>query len=315
MLSSDPNVPYRSCNDLAETIPSGDIDGYINLIFPLDISLSDAVSFSSKTSSANIYVFFNNADEIVKHLHELKKLQYIIDNVILDDRVARREVSSQLQHETKLLNSCINDNLTANNGAVTWVFKGKAFPIESEKDVNQLLSEVCAEVYDQTPIIQNELFNKQKLSSAISLARVNLLDAMLSHNNEKDFGIAENAFPPEKTIYYTLFHETGMHRLDEDGSYYLDEPTTDGIMPLWNVCCDFLQNSIEKEQKLTSLIKTLKEKPYKLKQGVIDFWLPIFLYVKQQSFALYNGNTFVLDINKEVFELLQKRPGDFYVRA
>ncbi len=306
---------YKIANDLAETIPSGDIDGYINLIFPLDISLSDAVSFSSKTSSANIYVFFNNADEIVKHLHELKKLQYIIDNVILDDRVARREVSSQLQHETKLLNSCINDNLTANNGAVAWLFKGKAFPIESEKDVNQLLSEVCAEVYDQTPIIQNELFNKQKLSSAISLARVNLLDAMLSHNNEKDFGIAENAFPPEKTIYYTLFNETGMHRIDDDGSYYLDEPTTDGIMPLWNVCCDFLQNSIEKEQKLTSLIKILKEKPYKLKQGVIDFWLPIFLYVKQQSFALYNGNTFVLDINKEVFELLQKRPGDFYVRA
>ena len=242
-------------------------------------------------------------------------MNYILNNVILDDRVARREVSSQLQHETKLLNACINDNLTANNAAVTWLFKGNAFPIESEKDINRLLSEVCAEVYSQTPIIQNELFNKQKLSSAISLARVNLLDAMLAHSSEKDFGIAENAFPPEKTIYYTLFHETGIHRLDDDGSYYLDEPTTDGIMPLWNVCCEFIESSIEKEQKLTSLIKKLKEKPYKLKQGVIDFWLPIFLYVKQQSFALYNSNTFVLDINKEVFELLQKRPGDFSVRA
>lgn len=306
---------YKIANELTETIPSGDIDGYINLIFPLDFALSDAVSYSANTNSANIYVYFNNADEIVKRLHELKKLNYILNNVILDDRVARREVTSQLQHETKLLNACINDNLTANNGAVTWLFKGNAFHIESEKDINRLLSEVCAEVYSQTPIIRNELFNKQKLSSAISLARVILLDAMLAHSSEKDFGIAENIFPPEKTIYYTLFHETGIHRLDDDGSYYLDEPTTDGIMPLWNVCCEFIESSIEKEQKLTSLIKKLKEKPYKLKQGVIDFWLPIFLYVKQQSFALYNGNTFVLDINKEVFELLQKRPGDFSVRA
>ena len=48
-------------------------------------------------------------------------------------------------------------------------------------------------------------------------------------------------------------------------------------------------------------------RPYKLKQGVIDFWLPIFLFVRQQEFALYNGETFVLNINKELFELLQKR--------
>ena len=86
-------------------------------------------------------------------------------------------------------------------------------------------------------------------------------------------------------------------------------------MPLWNVCCDFLNNSIEKEQKLSTLIKTLKEKPFKLKQGVIDFWIPIFLFVKQQNFALYKGNTFVLNFNKEVFELIQKHPNDFSVKA
>ena len=306
---------YKVVNEPTEVTPTNDIDGFINLVFPLNVSLSDTATFSAKTDSANIYVYFNNADKIVKHLYELKKLQYILDNVILEDRVARREVTAQMQHESKLLNESINDNLTANNGSVTWLFKGNAIPISSDKDVNRLLSEVCEEVYSQTPVIRNELFNKQKLSSAISLARVNLLDAMLAHSGEKDFGIAENAFPPEKTIYYTLFNETGIHHRDNDGTYYLDEPTDNGIMPLWKVCCDFLAGSVEKEQKLTVLIKRLKEKPYKLKQGVLDFWIPIFLFVKQQSFALYNGNTFVLDINKEVFELLQKRPGDFSVRA
>lgn len=56
-------------------------------------------------------------------------------------------------------------------------------------------------------------------------------------------------------------------------------------------------------------------RPYKLKQGVIDFWLPIFLFVRQQEFALYNGETFVLNINKELFELLQKRLNDFTIKA
>ena len=59
----------------------------------------------------------------------------------------------------------------------------------------------------------------------------------------------------------------------------------------------------------------MKTAPFKLKQGVIDFWIPIFLFINQQDFALYNGNTFVLNINKEVFELIQKRMGDFSVKA
>lgn len=306
---------YKVVNEPVETIPTGDIDGYINLVFPLASSLEDVLTYSSKIETANIYVFFNNVNEIISHLHEIKKLQYLLDNVIIDDRIAKREVLSQIQFETRLLNECINDKLTLNDGNVIWIYGGLCLPVTNHRDINQLLSQVCEKVYHQTPMIQNELMNKHKLSSSISLARVNLLDAMLEHCGEKDFGFGEMSFPPEKTIYYTLFKNTGIHRQENDGLYILDEPTSNGIMPLWNVCCDFLNNSVEKEQKLSALIKQLKERPFKLKQGLIDFWIPIFLYVKQQSFALYNGNTFVLDINKEIFELLQKRPNDFSIRA
>lgn len=307
---------YRVANDPTEVPqPIGDIDGFINLVFPLSDIKQETIDASMSTESANIFVYFNNAYEIFCHLYEIKKLQYLIDNVILEDRIAKREVELQLQHESQLLNDSINNNISSGNGSVTWFYKGKEQNISSFKDINKLLSEVCDEVYSQTPIIQNELFNRQKLSSAISLARVNLLDAMLEHSSEKDFGMSESAFPPEKTIYYTIFHRTGIHRQDEDGSYVLEDPTNDSIMPLWNASCDFLQDCVEKEQKLTVLIKRLKERPYKLKQGVIDFWIPIFLFVKQQSFALYNGGTFVLNINKEVFELIQKRPNDFSIKT
>lgn len=307
---------YRVVNDPNDAPhPTGDIDGFINLVFPLSDIKQETFDASTATESANIFVYFNNADEIFCHLYEIKKLQYILDNVILEDRIAKREVELQLQHESQLLNDSINNNISAGNSSVTWIYKGQEQHVGSIKDINKLLSEVCDEVYSETPIIQNELFNRQKLSSAISLARVNLLDAMLDHSVEKDFGISETTFPPEKTIYYTLFNGTGIHRQDNDGTFILDDPTSDGIMPLWNVSCDFLNTCVEKEQKLTTLIKKLKERPYKLKQGVIDFWIPIFLFVKQQSFALYNGNTFVLNMNKEVFELIQKRPNDFSIKT
>ena len=180
---------------------------------------------------------------------------------------------------------------------------------------NHLVSYVCANVYNKTPIIKNELFNRQKLSSAISLARVNLLDAMLIHSDEFDFGFPEHSFPPEKTIYYTLFRESGIHRKDENGNWILGAPTTNELQTLWDVSIKFLKSSVEKAKRLTEFVKILQTKPFKLKQGVIDFWIPIFLYINQQDFALYNNNVFVLKINKEVFELLQKRLKDFSVKA
>ena len=138
---------------------------------------------------------------------------------------------------------------------------------------------------------------------------------MLNNNEEIDFGFPENSFPPEKTIYYTLLKESGIHRQSADGTWILTEPNTDNLRPLWDVCQQFLNGCTDKPKKLSELVKILKAKPYKIKQGVIDFWIPIFLYINQQNFALYNCSTFVLNINKEVFELLQKRLNDFSVKA
>lgn len=201
------------------------------------------------------------------------------------------------------------------NGQVEWFFNGEQQIIKSRKDFNKLLSTVCDVVYNETPIIRNELFNKQKISSAISLARVNLLDAMIEHWQEEDFGFSPTQYPPERTIYNTLFKSSGIHRQSEDGLWILGKPITPNLQSLWTVCSDFLAKSTEKAFKLSDLVKTLKMRPYKLKQGVIDFWLPIFLFVRQQEFALYNGETFVLNINKELFELLQKRLNDFTIKA
>lgn len=304
-------------NDLEIMQPQSDIDGYIHLVFPHEENMAAEVArVSEKCESANIYVLFNNVDEIVKRLYEIHKLQYLVENVALDDRVAKKEIQNQLQYEQALLNEAINHSLTDGSGNCTWFFKGQTLPIRGHRDFNKLLSKVCRAIYTGTPILRNELFNKQKLSSSISLARVKLLDAMIERNGEPDFGFSRSKFPPEKTIYYTLFKCTGIHRQDKDGLYVLGEPQTDSVKDLWNACDAFIQSTVEKARKISELVKILKLQPYKLKQGVIDFWLPVFLFVRQQDFAIFNGTgAYVMNVNKEFFELLQKRPGDFSVKA
>ena len=305
---------YRIDNEPTIIEPTGDVDGFIHLVFPLSDNESEVIAMSASASAgASIYGYFKNTDDIVKHLYEIKKLQYVIDNVAFDDRVAKSEFENQKNYETQKLNDTLNASLTSDSGNIVWYYNGNPQHISSVGDFNKLLSHICDEVYFKAPIIRNELFNRQKLSSAISLARVNLLDAMLNHSDEENFGI--ESFPPEKTIYFTLFRDSGIHRKDECGNWILGAPISQELKTLWDASIKFVNSSSDKPKKLTELAKILKSAPYKLKQGVIDFWIPIFLYINQQDFALYNNGTFVLSINKEVFELMQKRLNDFSLKA
>ena len=267
---------YRIANEPILVEPTGDIDGFIHLVFPPSDIESKVITMSaSANAGASIYGYFKNTDDIVKRLYEIKKLQYVIDNVAFDDRVAKSELENQKNFETQKLNDTLITSLTSDSDNVVWYYNGTPQNIESVRDFNKLLSRVCDEVYQKTPIIRNELFNRQKLSSAISLARVNLLDAMLNHSDKENFGI--ESFPPEKTIYFTLFRDSGIHRQDENGNWFLGAPTSDELMTLWDASIKFVNSSVDKPKKLTELAKTLKSTPYKLKQGVIDFWIPIFL--------------------------------------
>lgn len=297
--------------------PANDIDGYVQMIFPLEnVGFEHTLAISRESKVANIFAVFLNMDKITQHLYEIQKLTYIQTNVVVDDKVAQKEVQNHIKFEQGLLNSAINDTMTSANGDVVWIYNGEALKVESYKELNKLLTNVCRDVYPSTPIVKNELFNKQKLSSSISLARVKLLDAMIENYDQEDFGFSADSFPPEKTIYYTLFHKTGIHRRSDDGQYVLDAPIGNELRDLWNECETFVASSVERPRKITELIKKLKAQPFKLKQGFLDFWIPIYIFVRQQNFAIYDSNgTFVMNINKEFFELLQKKPGDFSIKA
>ena len=307
---------------MAENEPSAvtakdDIDGYIHLVFPLQGMTLEKVKAVSKTNeNADIYVFFNNVDTLLKHLHQIKKLQYLLDNVVLEDRVAKREVSNLLDYEKHLLNESINSGIIAGDNQVTWIFKGETNHVACAGDLKKLLSHVCEVVYSKTPVMRNELFNKQKVNSVISCARCNLMKSILDNVEKEDLGFDSNSFPPEKTIYYSLLKNTGIHRKDKTGLYSLGAPTQPEMKELWMASERFLSTTQEKPRKLGEYIKILKSAPFKMKQGFIDFWLPLFLLIKQQDFALYNGDgAYVMNINEEVLDLLQKHPNEFAVKA
>ena len=86
---------------------------------------------------------------------------------------------------------------------------------------------------------------------------------------------------------------------------------------MWNESIRFLQSTIGKQRKISELIKILSNRPFKLKQGFIDFWIPTFLFIKRQDFALYDVNrgAYMPNVDMLFFDLLQKHPADYAIKA
>ena len=306
---------YEILEEGQDRVPTGDTDGYIQLVFSADSSVVEkTLKKSSECKNAIIFACFKNTVELVDHLYMIEKYNYVLSKVLVDksDHVAINEINNLLDYEKVLLNKSLNDALFSYNDDVVWIFGGEEVEVRTFRMFNELLSHVCETVYPLTPIMNNELFNRHKLSGSISSARVKYFSAMLNNGNQSDFGFAADKFPPEKTIYYSLLKSTGLH---VDGEFK-SRPASDGIMTLWKACEDFLASTTGKSRKISELIKILSSRPYKLKQGFLDFWIPTYLYIRKQEYSLYGtGGAYIPNVNMEFFELLQKHPADYSIKA
>lgn len=306
---------YQLLSQPLDITPDGDVDGYVQMIFSTtEKQYQELVQFSKKCEHAIIFTFFKKTDELVCHLHNIQKYRYIVEKVLVDksDKVALREIMQQIEYEKTLLNKALNESLFSYNEDVVWLYKGEEREINSQRDFNKLLSVVCEDVYSLTPIINNELFNKHKLSSNISAAKAKYLQALLDNSDKVDLGFEKDKFPPEKTIYYSLLRNTGIHINGE----FADTPTNNDIKTLWDACEEFLNSTREKARKLSELAKKLSTQPYKIKEGVLEFWLPTYLFIKRQDYSLYGENgQFIPNFNVELIDLMKKHIGEFKIKA
>ena len=113
-----------------------------------------------------------------------------------------------------------------------------------------------------------------------------------------------------------MLRQNGIHRQkDGDVAFGLYAPTNHQVLPLWRASERFLESTKEKKRKLTDLVKILQESPFKLKQGLLDLWIPMFLIVEQSKYALFNNGKYIPYLTGELLELLPKNLKDYSIKA
>lgn len=292
-------------------VPEGSIDGYINLIFNKLLQEEKIKELSASTKEAILFGWFQNTDQIRDRLIQIQKIQFV-KNKCVDDSVALAELDTYLNSVTDELNSLFHASFYGADANVNWYFAGNQKHFMNIRELNLFLSEISDIVYSETPVLKNELINREKLSGTISSAKNKLIAQLLDAQTEANIGFEEDRYPPEKTIYQALLFKTGIHH-QEGESWTLGRPDEASFLSLWDVSENFLADCSVAARKLTDFIDLLKAKPFKLKQGFIDFWVPVFLIAKQKYFAFYEQETFIPSLSGDTLEVAMKQPQKYFI--
>lgn len=295
-------------------IPKGEIDGYINLVFNTKLKKGDIQNTSQLQEEAVIYCYFKNSAEIKNLLFEIEKIQKVLDEN-MEDKVAKRELENIVESQIRLLNHYITDSIYSGNEDVKWFFKGEEKKIADKKDFNKLLSQVCSIVYDATPSFKNELVNKHKISSSIHTAKKRYFSALANDWDQENIGFEDSKFPPEKTIYLSLLKENGISPIREKSTGIISIDKNSSFFKLWKASDDFLESAKSEQLKVSELSELLSKRPFKLKQGLLDFWVPTFLFLKRDDFAIFNDEGYIPNLSEENLELIAKYPDKYSIKS
>ncbi|SHM89900.1 hypothetical protein [Flavobacterium chilense] len=296
------------------TKPLGDVDGFINLVFNEKDIFNVIQEVSLTNQEAILYCYYLKSKEIKDLLFEIEKTRKVIEENP-DDKVAVTELKNIILHQRNLLNHKILNSLFGDNSSVLWVFNGELKELRSPKEFNTFLSEICQTIYNRTPYFNNELVNKHKISTSIHTAKKNYFKALANEWDIPQLGFVIDKFPPEKTIYLSLLENNGIKLCDDNSSNLIEPHNENGFYNLWLASVEFLNSAKISKRKVSEFVEILNNRPFKLKQGFIDFWIPTFLFIKRDEYALFNENIYTPVINEDILERLAKIPEDFEVKS
>ena len=306
--------------DLRKSL-DGEADGLLLYALPTSEYESEQLRKKAKkvTQEAVLIAIPDSIGSLQEAVSEIARLHWIQQNTpeLQNDRVARRELSARITEAETDVEGQLKAIFSGDSeNSCIWFYKGKRLKnINSQRERNEHLSKICNQVYRKTPILQNELINRQKISGTVTAARRQLIQYMLENEDKKDLGIS--GYPPEMSIYRSLLLNSGIHR-SKHGKWGFHPPKKKNdknkMKHTWNKIEEFLTKCENERQPIEELYKCLMDRPYGVRRGPLPILLGAAMLCYKTEIALYENGSFIANWSMPVFERLLKAPQQFELK-
>jgi hypothetical protein len=280
-------------------------DGLFVILLPsTEEDINDAYQIINNSGIVDFPVVFTIAENtriIKEYLQELLALEWIQNNKneLAGDSIARKEVDDRKQ----LLKSYLENQLNKILVESKWYFNAE----EINMKLNELsirVSEICENIYKDTPIIKSELLNREKPSGNANAALYALLRDMVLFKNTEDLGI--DGFTPEKGLYNILLKDTGIHKKEKEGNYIFSVPKKNNLKALWEFTDQYLRTG--KTTIILDIFEEWKKKPFGVKSGLFPFLIAAYIMTRNNIIAVYRDGIYNPEITDFLIEHLYTNP-------
>ena len=192
-------------------------DGVILGVIPRDdsqISILEAhIQSNSVGVKRAIFVLPTEADSILADLQVLDAVQHLREEA-QGDALLFDEYDMIYQDRSEVVHKFISRYTHPELHRAKYYHEGQEYPLYRKAHLSNLLSKICTEVYPNTPVINNEVLNKNKLTSVAQNSRTKLLSGLLATPLQHNLGLIGSG--QEVSFMRSTLIATGILEQSED---------------------------------------------------------------------------------------------------
>lgn len=271
-------------------------DGVVVFLLPeADLDINAIQTHVEHIQGESVVVCLPKQSKICEEpARKLLAVRYLASNAEFIDknRVVRKELSIMEDDCIAALNDWVESTYFPLGRTCT----NQGIRNATALGINRLVSDLCDEVYDCTPIINNELINRHNISGQIAKARSNIMVEMLGANHVDAYLEGTSS---EATIYRAIF-------INNDG-----DP---GMRRISDEIHQFLQRSEQQALPVSELMDRLMRPPYGMRKGA----LPIILLdaiLKYPGMPVISLGSKEMILNVDSVTNMVKKPSDYYIQV
>lgn len=279
-------------------VPESSADGYILGVVPesTESSLANAKETAERFQECQrtILVFPVTSSNIVKELRMYDAVNLLRASAE-DDEALRNEYDVVFQDLQEVINGYVAQYIHPElHGADYW-FQAMRQKIYRKSHLTELLSQICDRVFPYTPVINNEVINRNKLTTMALNSRTKVVSALMQGNLLPNLGLSGTG--QEVSFMRSTLILTGVLQQNPLGGCSINEDTKDAnLTNVFSVINAFLNQTKQFGKKsFSDLYQTLigVENGIGMRKGLI----PIYIAA---AFRKFEGHIIIWDEKGEV---------------
>lgn len=246
---------------------------------------------TSKDQKRVIFILpkkFKDIADIIYKFNAVEKLRFESEG----DPLLFDEYEVVYEDLREVVNDFIGSYLRPERYQATYIYDGIERPIIRKAALSSLMSDICKDVYRETPFINNEVINKNIITSQVNNSQKKIIAGLLRNNLEPNLGLTGTG--QDVSLMRSLLVRPGILR-NEDGLMMIDLRSKH-IQSLRNML-GVIENFIfkakkEGEAEFKELYRQLTspDSCIGMRRGPIPIYMAAVFHQYKNELVIFNGN-------------------------